>query len=573
MLGGKIAEFLASVGFQADEKSLKDSLTKVAAFGAAVSVVAGGIYAGIIKAAQGEAELARQAERLGTTSDRLQELGYVAEQSGSSIDAVTRSIEGLISNNPRIRDGAKAPEMAGERMQRMTEAQRRAYAARMGIDPTLIPALTSDVAGLKDEFRQMYAVAGVDAKAAGEAAKGFLAELAKLGTMVRMLARGVSLAFIGKIRGDVEHLRRVIMENFDKIKRLFEVVIAVVLRIAGVFGAFVYRVIKWAAQAVGWFDQLDDGTGRLLLGVLGLYAAWKVLNLGFLATPPGMLITGLLALLAVVDDLLTYMEGGESYFDWGPWVGQINAAVAALVPVADAVRALALRLLPLLQAAFERVWHFVKEMATAVGAVLLSAFGNGTDGALDFVDALGDAVEGLATIIGAVFSVAAPVAIAAFTAGLGTVMDTARMVLQVFSAIVRGIVALFDGDLAGAAQAFLDVLRAVGDFLTSLLTRVGEFVGGLGGKLLAKLGIDVGGASTAATNAGAVAAPMAAPALVPTHGEAANYDNSQRKTEINATTSIQVSGAGDPEAVGNAVATRQQGVNADIVRHAAGCAR
>lgn len=39
----RIAEFFASVGFQADEKSLKSALTKVAAFGASVSVLAGGV--------------------------------------------------------------------------------------------------------------------------------------------------------------------------------------------------------------------------------------------------------------------------------------------------------------------------------------------------------------------------------------------------------------------------------------------------------------------------------------------------------------------------------------------------
>lgn len=110
---GVITEFLASVGFKADEKSLKASLAKVAAFGVAVQAVAVGIYAGITKVASGEAELARKAERLGTTSDRLQELGYVAEQSGSSLDAVSKSMEALVSKNPRIRDAAKALEVAG----------------------------------------------------------------------------------------------------------------------------------------------------------------------------------------------------------------------------------------------------------------------------------------------------------------------------------------------------------------------------------------------------------------------------------------------------------------------------
>ena len=82
----RIAEFFASVGFQADEKSLKSALTKVAAFGASVSVLAGGVFASLVGIAKAEADIAAQADKLGTSSERLEELRYVAEQTGSSAD-------------------------------------------------------------------------------------------------------------------------------------------------------------------------------------------------------------------------------------------------------------------------------------------------------------------------------------------------------------------------------------------------------------------------------------------------------------------------------------------------------
>ena len=93
----------------------------------------------------------------------------------------------------------------------MSRQARELYASRMGIDPELIPALTGDVAALKEEFRAMYAVAGGDARQAGEASKAFLAELSKLKTLAGLLARSVAAAFIGKIRKDIESLRKVIM--------------------------------------------------------------------------------------------------------------------------------------------------------------------------------------------------------------------------------------------------------------------------------------------------------------------------------------------------------------------------
>ncbi|SBV95494.1 membrane hypothetical protein [uncultured delta proteobacterium] len=336
--GGVLTEFLASVGFKADEKSLKASLTKVAAFGATVQMMAVGIYAGLVKVASGEAEMARKAEKLGTTSDKLQELGYIAEQSGSSLDAVTRSMEGLVSKNPRIKDAAKALEVAGDRMKRMNDMQRKAYAARMGIDPSLIPALINDASALKDEFRAMYSVAGIDAKEAGKASKEFMGEIGKLSTMVGLLAKSVSLAFIGKIRHDVANLRKVIMENFDKIKRIFEGAIAIILRIAAVISGFAYRVITWISALVSWFDKLSDGQKQVIVGVGLLLAAWKLMNAGFLATPIGMIITGLLGIVALVDDYLTFMEGGEpgplpkDFTEYpNPTEGEINAEARAYV--------------------------------------------------------------------------------------------------------------------------------------------------------------------------------------------------------------------------------------------------
>lgn len=333
----RIAEFFASVGFQADERSLKSALTKVAAFGASVSVLAGGVFASLVGIAKAEADIAAQADKLGTSSERLEELRYVAEQTGSSADKLTTALESIASKNPRIKDTAAAFDLVSDRMRGMSELQRKLYAQRLGIDPTLIPMMTDDVAGLREEFRAMYAVAGTDAKAAAEESKGFLNELARLKTLSGMLAKAVGLAFIGKIRRDIENLRRVIMENFGKIQRILQIVIGFVMRVAGAIGAFVYRIIKWAGQLVGWFDSLDDGQKKLVIGVGLLIAAWKMLNLAFLTTPLGMLITGLAGIVALIDDYLTFMEGGESYFDWTPWADTIKTCVDWLQRAAGAI--------------------------------------------------------------------------------------------------------------------------------------------------------------------------------------------------------------------------------------------
>jgi hypothetical protein len=537
-----IAEFLASVGFQADEKSLKSSLAKVAAFGVAVQAVALGIFAGITRVASGEAELSRQAERLGTTSDKLQELGYVAEQSGASLDAVTRSMEGLVSKNPRIRDAAKALEVAGQRMKGMNDMQRKAYAARMGIDPSLIPALTKDASALKEEFRAMYAVAGVDAREAGKASREFMGEIGKLKTMVDLLAKGVALAFIGRIRHDVENLRRVIMENFDKIKRVFEMLISVVLRIAAVISAFAYRIIKWVSQIVDWFDKLDDGQKKIVVGLGLLLAAWKLLNAGFLATPLGMLIAGLTAIVALVDDYLTYMEGGESYFDWGPWAQTIEGVRAAI------------------SGAISVVGDFISN-----NTQLFSALGTG----IGITLALKGAVMGIGGAVGAVGSGVKGLWAILRANPLGIIFTAAALIYEYwepiskfFSDLWAGIAAEFPNFAAwaeGAVAAIKNFFGPALDWLKNKLT------GMLPDFVKDKLGIG--------TSAPERAASVAAPALTPGPAQAASMDNSTTKSvELNAKTDIHINTA-DPVAAGNQAANQQSKVNADLVRNAKGAAR
>lgn len=246
--------------------------------------------------------------------------------------------------------------------------------------------MTDDVAGLREEFRAMYAVAGTDAKAAAEESKGFLNELAKLKTLSGMLAKAVGLAFIGKIRRDIENLRRVIMENFGKIQRILQIVIGFVMRVAGAIGAFVYRIIKWAGQLVGWFDSLDDGQKKLVIGVGLLIAAWKMLNLAFLTTPLGMLITGLAGIVALVDDYLTYMEGGESYFDWGPWAGTIERCVSVLKDVWNVIYAVGAAIGSALGPAFAMIVEQLAWLSRTIGYVahiLYQVFTGDLSGALE----------------------------------------------------------------------------------------------------------------------------------------------------------------------------------------------
>lgn len=557
-MAATIAEFLASIGFKVDEKGMKAALAKVAGFGAACSVAAGAAIAGIMRVAQSEVELAKKAESLGVPIQKLEELGYVAEQTGASADAVAASLGSLKSKYPHIKDASVLLERAGRAMRGMSDQAARLYAKRMGIDPALVPMLTRDVSALKGEFAAMYAVAGRDAQKAAEDSKAFMAELSKLRTMCDLLAKAVGGAFLGKIRGDIESLRRVVMENFGKIKRLFETVISLVLRVAGVVGAFVRRVVTWAAALVSWYDKLTDGQKRIVQGLALFLAAWKLLNAGFLATPLGAIIAGLAAIVALIDDYCTYMEGGTSYFDWGPWEETIEAVRKA---IGDAISA---------------VLKFCSENER-----LFTAIATGLGVALSLKGAL-LAVKGVLGGVTTAFKVLWGVLKAN---PLGIIITFAALVIEYWEPIKEFFAHLWDGfadafpDVAawaqGAGKAIMDFFAPAIDWIKgkirSMASILPEFI-------QKKLGLS--GGTAAPEKQGAPAAPPALPpqipggaALKPSPLQAHGAFNKNTSVKVESKAEITVNGAQNPEQVAGKVGALQGNVAADIARNTQGAVR
>ncbi|WP_142850867.1 hypothetical protein [Telmatospirillum sp. J64-1] len=617
MLGGVIAEFLARVGFQADRASLDTALGAVKAFSLAVGAVAGGASAAILRVAGTYTELGRASEHLGVPVARLQELQYVAEQSGASASALMSSLQGMRANNPHLRDAGAALEHAGRQMQGMSRAAQEAYAARMGIDPALIPMLTRDVGELRDEFQAMYATAGVDAQQAAEAATGLLAEIGKLRTMAEMVANAVSLALFEQLRRGAEQLRRAIIENFDRIKRVLEGLIGFALRIAGAVGAFAARIIGWVMRVVEWFEALDDVQQTAILTAGALLAAWRLLNLGFLATPLGAIIAGLGVIIALVDDYLTFMEGGESLLDWSPWADSIQSVIEVLKPLVSIVLATLMGALkataPLLQAVI-RLLGGVVDILGQMGRLLAALFSGDLRGILDTLIGLWRSYEetvravfaGLAEAIAQIFSALwasvkgeLPDFAAWAEAAIGTIAGIleagaalfggfADTLLTMFEGLVRTIAQIFAGlwsavtaDLPdfsawarGSAEAILGILGAALDALARQANRV---LGLLPASLRKRLGMGDQDASASPAKSAAPLPDLSAPALVPPPAQVeagtASATTSPAQVHISQKTDIHVSTSGDAQAAGRAIARGQNDVNAQLVRNARGAVR
>ncbi|MDD3310949.1 hypothetical protein [Pseudodesulfovibrio sp.] len=550
-----LKDFLARLGFEVDEPGLQKFTGGLAtasrrAFGLAVTVQAAAlaVHAAVYKLAADQAKLLDLADATSVAVAELEELGYVATITGADQDKLNSSIQNLQKTmaettlgggsgleafrrlgidvrgaNGQLRDTVDVLFEVGDRIKTMSSGKRAMFLSQLGIDQSLVRMLTEDVSGLRDTYQQMYAASGMDAQQAAEQSRAYAGEVKTLTATLGLLTKSAAMSVMGKMSEDIVQLRKAIQDNFKKISQVIQSLLKLLFRLVGAVSAIVLRIGGWIGNLVDWFSRLDAGTQQVILSAFGLLAAWRLLNLGFLATPLGMIISGLIAIVALVDDFMTYMEGGQALFDWGPWAGTIMEVVRAFAPLLDVLG---------------QVWGMVK-------GPLFASFqwwGNY-----------------VATLIG----------------------DIARVLASFVLAVVR----LFQGDLDGAIQAVIDLINQLLGLVNDALSVVGDLAGGAWDAVKGWLGgkgneqTPGGAAKDAPVNRdtwdavkdwfGGKGNEQPRPALVPSPAAAAAVTNT---TEVNSSTLIQVDGSRNPEATARAVGREQIRVNADLVRHAKGAA-
>lgn len=91
---------------------------------------------------------------------------------------------------------------------------------------------------------------------------------------------------------------------------------------------FIGMVIQVVVNFIKFIDKIVSGTIGWKNALIALGIAWAVLNRAFLFSPLGIILGLLTALMLLIDDLMVYMEGGESLFGeyWQPFIDGAKAA-------------------------------------------------------------------------------------------------------------------------------------------------------------------------------------------------------------------------------------------------------
>ncbi|MEJ1820271.1 lytic transglycosylase catalytic [Escherichia coli] len=358
-----IKDFLVSLGFSVDEAGAKKfgsvlsgTTANVIKMGLAVEGAALSVVAFTAKIASGLDNLYWASQRTGATVQGIQSIGYAVSQVGGSVDAARSSLESLsrfIRNNPgaegflnrlgvqtrdasgNMRDMAAIFTGVGQKLSGMPYYRANQYAQMLGIDENTLMAMRRGVGDFSGQYSAMAKAIGFNADQAALSSNRFMTSLKSLGEMAGMARDKIGSNLADGLAGQIDNLRKKIIENFPKIEVTITKVIKGILWLGEIVGRVAFRIVDGVGDIIEWWGKLDAETKTLIEVIGGLVVAMRILNSTFWKSPI-RLITGLIVALGLLwEDYKTWKEGGNSLIDWEKWQPAIDKAKDAITWLRD----------------------------------------------------------------------------------------------------------------------------------------------------------------------------------------------------------------------------------------------
>lgn len=208
------------------------------------------------------------------------------------------------------------------------------YSTRM-----IAPAINKAIL-LRKAMTAAYKEAGINMVQAVQQSIKFNFSLAKTKFQLEGIVKSTALKFLPMLTKQMDIFRTKVSANLPKILSFLERFVKFIFKAFEGTILFTSRVASVLSRIWEMLVKLDDATGGWSTKILALVAAWNFLNLSFLRTPLGMLLVGLLAILALYDDFMTWKEGGESLFDWAdPAIKLVVGVTSSIVALFAAFKA------------------------------------------------------------------------------------------------------------------------------------------------------------------------------------------------------------------------------------------
>nr|DAU48966.1 MAG TPA: tail length tape measure protein [Caudoviricetes sp.] len=583
--------------------SINAATLKVAAFGAAFLAATVGVKNFVDANLDALDEIKQLSNVTGESADQIYLLGKVAEVNGSSAQAAQSSIEGLSRTIGEaaagVGRGAKSFEQYGlsakkangeikssselfgeisEKMQQMSNQEQIAMLSKLGIDGSMIQMLRLG----NDELAEQIALAealtlGVGNAENAETAAAFKDALTQVSQVFTAIGEYVSLRVAPSIQRLAESFTKWFVENNDFIKSIlngFSKVLSFLFEVAGAINNVIESTIGWKSVIIA-------------LGGLMLWLSRRML-LAFATNPITLAVGAVTALFLLIDDFMTYLEGGETALGdfWKPFADGwksiklwIDKAKVWVKNFADGWSD-ALDIIKPLKGVLSIVWSAIESIYGSFSRLLKQIFG--TTSAVDEFGNNGESVgSALASVfnfiaqtlegLSGVIAVVATALSSSFEAAISAVIGLFKMLGAVWDGIVYG---WTSGDWLGAFKRMFskmgDVVLGVWDnikkaaieFVNSLISIVNKFGAGIEPieipitQRVQTIGENVGSVASSAAGFAQSAASMQnmvlGASMAASSGasqQTTNTDNSQKNSNNKITITQHIQGSDNPKAV------------------------
>lgn len=320
-----IAELFARIGVKADtpkvlqfQKAMDTAKTTVITTTGDIVRFVGEIQKLTKEVFNSAAALKQFESETGASSQELQKWQAVAEQTNNSAESVTSAIKSIVSNQEKIKlgqgnisgfqllgidprkDPFKILDALREKTTGLTQGMKKNILSQMGIGAELIQVLELS----NDKFKELSENAFVIPQGAIDMMDKARGSMAGVSRAVKFLKSLIAAELSPGIQEMNENIVKWIKNNKEGVIRTVKTAFEWIRRFTGALfnaGRMLNTVVT---NTIGWKNAIK-----------GLLAILAILNAGIIASPIGLLIAGLLLLIAVLDDLYVYSQGkGKSLF-------------------------------------------------------------------------------------------------------------------------------------------------------------------------------------------------------------------------------------------------------------------
>ncbi|WP_374758985.1 phage tail protein [Atlantibacter hermannii] len=462
--------------------NLKASIGLLAAMGAAIAGSAAGIAGWVASVSDTVDPMVQFSRETGVAIETIQTLGYAASVNGSSVDALQSSLaemtkrvgEFVSTGEGEAKDvagrlGLKFRDLNGhvkssdvifrdlaDKLHGMSQAEKFSVLDKMGIDRSMVQLLSMTGEEISSLQNQAEALGIVTQEQADQFA-AYNDSLTTLGKGFEGIKFQVAVGFVPVLKELVDGFTNFLIVNKDLIKDGLSHLGEIIFSVMGM----IRRLMPIVAVAT---------TG---------FIAWKIAAIGLrtvLATifSPVVLITAaIVAIILVIDDLLTAMEGGQSVIadffsdNWGiDIVPALNAAKAALMAFIDYAINVFKPLADAIASMFKMVWHLITGAFTGDFQDAMNDAQNVFDSLIAFITGafgvVGDAIK-------YVFGDAGAFIVNVFT----TAIENTKLM---FSALWKLVTGAFTGDFQDAMNDAQNVFDSLIAFITGAFGVVGDAI-------------------------------------------------------------------------------------------------